>query len=151
MTKPSPNHEKKQMHLRIEAATVVRYWPASFVYNAVLPSFSLSHPIVPLASTGGYSLLPSSWSTEARCRTSLTRYGRVLGQAPFQLAALGESAILAGRVGGSSRSPPTGLVFQYSRGTSGGCCSFGIGGAARVSFGASKVHLASHPLYRLHS
>jgi hypothetical protein len=58
-------------------------------YYGWAPPLNLSHPIVPLASTGGYSLHPPGWSTEARCRTSLTRYGHVLGRAPFQLAALG--------------------------------------------------------------
>src|SRR2546421_3797345 len=69
----------------------------SILLNYVLGPLNLSRPIVPLASTGGYSLLPSGWSTEARCRTWLTRCGRVLGPGPLPIGRIGESAILAGR------------------------------------------------------
>jgi hypothetical protein len=149
---------KKQRPFRIEAATVVRYWFAGSVHNAVLPSFYLSHPIVPLASTGGYSLLPSNWSTEARCRTSLTHCGHVLGRVHFQLAALGELAILAGCFGGFSwsgcRFSTVGVVV------SGGCCCccfrvegpresffWSIKSASRVSLFTSAASLNSTPLY----
>ena len=76
------------------------------------PLLNLSHPIVPLASTGGYSLHPSGWSTEAQCRTWLTRCGCILGRAHFQLATLGNRRSWQVVLKGFSQSPLTGWRFS---------------------------------------